>query len=95
MTTMEDKKEITIKYAIGPKDVENYLIKAILMDKDENILKELSRDISMKNFNELIVYSEEDKRIKDAAEEIVKNKMYKCVVDIFEEDIKNVAEALK
>jgi hypothetical protein len=87
--------EYNVRYVIGPKDTENYLIKALILDKDENILKEISMDISMKNFNELIVYSEEEKRIKDMAEEIVKNQMYKTILHLLENDIKSLVDNLK
>jgi hypothetical protein len=84
---LEDKK-IHIGYAIRPIDADNYEILAKFFDDNQNLLKEVSKEVPMKDFNNLLVYTDEEFAIKAKAEEIVKTSMYKAMVSLLETDIR-------
>ena len=88
-----DNKKIHIGYMITPVDAENYELSAKFYNDNQVLLKEVNKNVSMKEFNSLLVYSEEDHLIKSKAEEIVKTAMYNAMAKLLEQDIK-IASAL-
>jgi hypothetical protein len=92
---MGKKVNIHVGYVITPLDASNYEIKAKLFDDDRNQLKDITRKVSMSDFNALLVYSDEDHAIKTKAEEIVKNAMYNAMAKLLEDDIKRSSALLE
>jgi hypothetical protein len=90
-----DQKQIHIGYVIEAIDATNYRIKVNFFDDNKNLLKELSKTIPMNDFNESLIYTEAEHKIKKDAEEIVKQSMYKSIINIFEQDIRITSSLLK
>ena len=84
----QEEKNIHIGYNITPINADTYTISAKFFDDNQNLLKELSKDIPMKDFNDLLVYTDEEFAIKNQAEEIVKTSMYKAMVSLLESEIR-------
>jgi hypothetical protein len=85
---MGKKINIHVGYVITPLDASNYEIKAKLFDDNRTELRDITKKVSMSDFNALLVYSDEDHAIKAKAEEIVKNAMYNAMSKLLEDDIK-------
>lgn len=90
-----DQKQIQIGYLIEAIDACNYQIKVNFFDNNKKLLKELSKTIPINDFNQSLIYTEAEHKIKKDAEEIVKQSMYKSIINIFEEDIKITSTLLK
>lgn len=91
-----DQKQIQIGYLIEAVDAFNYQIKVCFYNETKKyMLKELTKTIPIKDFNQSLIYTEAEHKIKKDAEEIVKQSMYKAIVSIFEEDIKITSALLK
>ena len=84
---LEDKN-IHVGYAITPIDAENYNVSAKFFDDNEKLLKEVTKQVPMKDFNDLLVYTDEEFIIKNKAEDIIRKSMYNAMVSILEKDIR-------
>ena len=84
---LEDKN-IHVGYAITPIDTENYNVSAKFFDDNEKLLKEVTKQVPMKDFNDLLVYTDEEFIIKNKAEDIIRKSMYNAMVSILEKDIR-------
>ena len=85
---MTKKVNIHVGYVITPIDATNYEIQAKLFDDNREQLKSITKKVSMKDFNDLLVYSDEEHIIKNRAEEIVKQAMFNAMAKLLEHDIK-------
>lgn len=87
--------QIHIGYKIEAVDANNFKIAVQFFDDDKNLLKVLDKTIPITEFNNSLIYSEAEHKIKMQAEEIVKQAMYKAIINIFENDIKITSTLLK
>ena len=90
-----DQKQIHIGYLIEAIDACTYQIKVNFFDDNKNLLKELSKTIPINDFNNSLIYTDAEHKIKQEAVEIVKQSMYKAIINIFEQDIKITSALLK
>jgi len=91
----ETKTEIKIAYQINNLPNEEYCIKATLMDSIDKIFEEVSKNISIKDFNSTIEYSEEETELLTKANNLVKTKTAQNIANILEKDITRVVEKIK
>jgi hypothetical protein len=87
--------EIKIGYELIFKDLETYVIKAKFFDSNDNYLKETEKSVSCKEFNDKIVYTEEELEIKNKAETVVKAAMYKSISSLLEKEILTIVDEMK
>lgn len=83
-----ETKNIHVGYAIIPIDSKNYQVSAKFFNDDEVLLKEVSKDVAMKDFNALLTFTDEEFAVKQQAEKIISNAMYKAMATLLEKEIK-------
>ena len=91
----ETKTEIKIAYQINNLPNDEYCIKATLMDSIDKIFEEVSNNISIKDFNSTMEYSQEEKELLIKANDLVKTKTAQNIANILEKDITRVVEKIK
>ena len=92
---MTTTTEIKIGYELIFKDLETYVIKAKFYDCNDKYLNEIEKSVSVKEFNDKIVYTEEEQEIKNKAETIVKAAMYKSISALLEKEILAIVDEMK
>jgi len=91
---MSKKINIHVGYVLKPLDATNYEIQAKLFDDDRTEITDITRKVSMDDFNSLLVFTEEELVIKNRAEEIIKNVMFKAMAKLLEDEIKRLSNKL-
>ena len=83
-----EEKNIHVGYAITPIDSQNYQVSAKFFSDNDVLLKEVSKDVGMKDFNALLVFTDEEYAVKQQAEKIISNAMYKAMATLLENEIR-------